>query len=154
MFRNRQSTKGALLIEALIATMILAVGVVSALRVFAGSLSASGRLVKTEQVHQILNGQLFGWLLDPTAFDPNTAALPQDSKKTKMTSQVSIRNLQPAAEEEDQDSQKTQNAPSVRGGVARNVEFYEADFRVTDSRQKPFFQHLFYLSQYGKQKNS
>jgi len=156
VLRKPSGLRGALLIEALIATMILAIGVVASLRVFSGALSASSRSMKTREVHRILNDQIFGWFLDPTAFDSSAVdVMPKSAEAAKMASQVSVQKLQPAPKEkEDEQDEKIQSLPQSRTAVTKDVEFYEVNFEVSDSRKKYLFQHFFYLSQYGKQKKS
>lgn len=154
MPKKSKISKGALLIEALIATTILAVGVVASLRVFSGSLSASNRSIKTRQVHQVLNDQIFKWFLDPTSFDtenPNYA--PQTTGKNNLNSQYSFVKLEPVlSQDESRDDDSDKEAPAQRPleqPSLSQVQFYQVSMQVVSSNQKREYQNFFYLAQYG-----
>lgn len=147
--------RGALLIESLIATTILAIGVVSALRVFSGSLTVSARSLNMQKVSHHLDDQLFGWFLDPTSFNPNTVA-PSSQLKTsdKLVSQIITQKLQPIVATEDKKNAPADNPPQGPKPVVSNINFYEANLKIVDSRQRPQFQNIFYLVEYGNKKQA
>ena len=155
MFKTHRQT-GALLIEALIAATILAVGIVTSLKVFSGALFVSDRSMKMSQAYQLLDDQFFGWFLDPSSFDPNSTkgSLADSNQKIRLDAQVSLQKLQPPVPDEKKQSEsKDQNfQPPMQ--IANEIEFYEASYRITGAKQRSVFQNLFYLVQYGKPKNS
>ncbi len=155
MLNRPRFTKGALLIEALIATTILAIGVVSALRVFSGSLSVSNRSIKANEVHKILDQKLLGWYLDPVSFDPSMLQLfSAEGEKSNLAARISAEKLTPLAPEEEDEKERQENPQPPRNPVKKTVEFYKVSFQVVDARQRSFFQDVFYMAQYGNQKKS
>ncbi len=110
MVRHRREC-GTLLLEVLIATTVMSVGILACLRVLSGSIHASEHVIQMAQFDGLLDQALFPYFLDPTTVDLETGAKTLDrNEKSPLLAKLQVesmsKNEESEADEKDKDKNK------------------------------------------------
>ncbi len=138
--------RGSLLLEVLIATGILAMGILACLRIFSASIDSTQRLVRNQKLNQIMDGALFNWFLNPTGFNPEKAGN-LHSEDSLITIKVRSESLSDAVNND------TKKSGVVQLQGQNSVEFFKTTFTPKYGRTSLNEEEAF-LFTYGRRKKS
>ena len=146
--RRRWIKKGSLLLEVLISTALLAVGLLACLRIFSESSYSLQKLRTNEKVVQAMKDDSFGWFLNPASFSvPATDNMSsRDSLFQKSIQATALPRLQ------DQNNGKNTKNPLMMLNPT-SLKFYEITFSIKPGKRESEHERKYYVFHYGPENN-
>ena len=154
---------GTLLLEVLIATTVLSVGILACLNVLSAAMHVSKHTAELEEIQAAMDQTLFEKFLDPSSVDlaSGVISLEQDRKRP-FTAKLEVESMSQESGGEDekkkaeaQRANQRQNVPPVKKSLPSSVEFFNADFLVERTKtHKPIYDFNAFLFRYGQKKNA
>lgn len=138
--------KGSLLLEVLISTALLVVGLLACLRVFSASSYSSQRLQTDEKIINATRELSFSWFLNPADFS-SAATENMSSRDSALEKKVQVTLLPRLTDETDQN--KRQNPLAMLNSTS--LKFYEINFTMRPDKKRSQYEQKFYVFRYGNE---
>ena len=138
--------KGSLLLEVLISTVLLTVGLLACLRVFSASSYSSQRLQTDEKIIDAMGEASFSWFLNPATFS-SASAENMSSRDSAFEKKIQATLLPRLTDKTNQNEAKS---PLVMLNPT-SLKFYEINVSIKPDKKTPQYERKFYVFRYGNE---